>query len=466
MGFDVNNDASAPPEPEAKKLLLRVAFEGVNRKVEWNTSWHVFKDMDTKVRRVFGISDKKRLVYNYQEPTLDFRGSTLDFRGSTRSILMSSDEELATALLCALVSSGILTLDVVLTGEKKKRKSAFQRVMRAAKPQVMNFATNVRARIPPVSVNDITERMRTCAQTCADTYAHVRACAAARFCCPRAHRPAAASPSAAVPPRRCRAGRKVFIGLFVLLIAVFIAHSRCHGGQHFRRDYQYHYRTHPENHEYHKTQDPRVHHQHHAHHQQQQVFEWFSHLGFNQWPAGNGNVNNNNNQGVGHVTILAATYGGHDVTKKFQEFYNTHKVVKASNSVFGDPDYGFRKYLHVVFQQIGNNGLAEVFSQTFTESEQLQQFNPVRSACAHPEEAIVDGKSVKVLGALYMDAVATCPARRLATTGYFSGRRAEDRVLGSNFGATPNPKGKLTLVYLKDNVLQVIKANEGETVKL
>jgi hypothetical protein len=71
MGSDNNNNtmtASAPAE-EGKKCLWKVTFDRKSRMVEWHTSWGTFKDMDTKVRHMFGLSDKLKLVYSYQENT-------------------------------------------------------------------------------------------------------------------------------------------------------------------------------------------------------------------------------------------------------------------------------------------------------------------------------------------------------------------------------------------------------------
>ena len=55
--------ASAPEE--GKKCWLQVTHENKTRMIEWNTGWCTFKDMDTKVRKMFGLNDKMKLVYTY-----------------------------------------------------------------------------------------------------------------------------------------------------------------------------------------------------------------------------------------------------------------------------------------------------------------------------------------------------------------------------------------------------------------
>lgn len=66
MGSDTMTAASAPAE-EGKKCWLKVTYEGRSRLVEWNTAWNTFKDMDTKVRKMFALKEKLKLVYSYEE---------------------------------------------------------------------------------------------------------------------------------------------------------------------------------------------------------------------------------------------------------------------------------------------------------------------------------------------------------------------------------------------------------------
>lgn len=59
------------------------------------------------------------------------------------------------------------------------------------------------------------------------------------------------------------------------------------------------------------------------------------------------------------VTILAATYGGRDVTNMARDYYARVASLRASNDVYGDPLPGIRKYLHVVYQ-VSTKGFTEV----------------------------------------------------------------------------------------------------------
>jgi hypothetical protein len=64
MGSDTMT-ASAPEE--GRKCWLKVSYSGTHRMIEWNTAWGTFKDMDTKVRKMFGLHDKVKLVYSYKD---------------------------------------------------------------------------------------------------------------------------------------------------------------------------------------------------------------------------------------------------------------------------------------------------------------------------------------------------------------------------------------------------------------
>lgn len=67
MGFDNMTAASAPEE--GRKCWLKVTLDGKSRMVEWNSAWNTFKDMDTKVRRMFALHEKARLLYTYKDNT-------------------------------------------------------------------------------------------------------------------------------------------------------------------------------------------------------------------------------------------------------------------------------------------------------------------------------------------------------------------------------------------------------------
>ena len=65
MGSDMTA-ASAPEEGRKCWLKVTSLVDGKTRMVEWNAAWIAFKDMDTKVRRMFGLNDKMKLLYTYQ----------------------------------------------------------------------------------------------------------------------------------------------------------------------------------------------------------------------------------------------------------------------------------------------------------------------------------------------------------------------------------------------------------------
>lgn len=392
--------ASAPEE--GRKCFFKASYGGNVRMVEWNTAMNSFKELDTKVRRMFGLNDKVKLNYTYMVIS----------SGIEEEITMSSDEEVGTAL--HLLVGEVLPVSITLA--KKHQKSPCLRILRAAKAQqprvaecLASLQATARARIASLSAAPlfaIVAALRANAN-CATS------CASARF----AH--ARAAP--------CR--RKVFLGFFFLFLALIFAHAKC---SHRRDHYQY------------QSHTP----------QYSSQYQW-------------------GRQNSEHITILAATYGGVDVTDKAREYFNNNGAVLAANRIFGDPSPLVHKYLHVVYQVYSaKTGLAEVYSQSFSESQVHQQFSWTIQSCAFPEEAIVDGKSIKVLGAMYEDVVATCAARRLAATGRFStavqwhaDQHKDSMVSKSHFGSNSNGMGAYTMVYLKDNRIRVFRGKEGSPVK-
>lgn len=447
--------ASAPSE-EGKRCWLKVTYEGRSRMVEWNTNLITFKEMDTKVKKMFGVHEKWRLIYTYQETT------------TYSDIVMSSDEELSTAL--HLMQGEILVVDAVL--EKKKKKSPVAqayRAYRAAQPQVRTFLTNLPA-------NASTHLCALATRACLTAQCAFE-CVGAKFVsftqrAPRAGpsqqpaRPPAPSvpaPSPAPAHSSYRFPRKLALCFFFLVLAVMVAHSKYHARMRnewmevFNRNSNF-----KPMYKLAQLQQELLQQQMQQQHQQQQQQQQHNYGRHHEYEP--------SIHSASHVTILAATYGGRDVTRTVQEFYNSHNWVLASNSVFGDPAYGMRKYLHVVYQHRSpTTGVVEVLSQAFPESESPMQFTLAKDACAFPEEAIVDGRSVKVLGALYDDVSATCAARRYAATGRFTAsqsnsRRHRDTIITGNHFGTFSSVGSFTLVYLKDNTLRTFVGREGDSL--
>lgn len=58
--------ASAPDE--GRRCWLKVTHNGRTRMIEWRTNEGTFKQMDEKVRNLFGLNDRIRLLYSYCEP--------------------------------------------------------------------------------------------------------------------------------------------------------------------------------------------------------------------------------------------------------------------------------------------------------------------------------------------------------------------------------------------------------------
>lgn len=394
MGF---SDASAPPE-DGKKCWFKVTLDGRSRLIEWNTSKVTFKEMDTKVKKMFGVHDKHRVTYAYIKPECG-------------EILLSSDEELSTAL--HFLDGEILSVSATI--EKKKRKTVFERAARAAKQQSQNLS-NAYSRIPALprdSIWALAAQVRASAQHLA-----ANCCFAQR---PRPADPAAPPVQARRPPCRLGARRLTWV-LFFLVLALFVAHAK--NVVKIKNEWRealhqnYAYKT------THQSYDP-------------------------------------------HVTILSATYGGRDVTRQVQDYYIAHGKIIASNTIFGDPNHGSRKYLHVVYQHYSTqNGLAEVYTQSFPESYIPASFTMTRDNCAYPEEAIVDGRPVKILGALYEDVSATCAARRFAATGHLSADSYyySRGVINRNYFGSNSAHGFFTLVYLKNNKMQTFSEREGGRV--
>jgi len=173
------------------------------------------------------------------------------------------------------------------------------------------------------------------------------------------------------------------------------------------------------------------------------------------------------------VTILAATYAGVDVTSKARAQYNHHGAMLAHNSVYGDPVKGLHKHLHVVYQHYSaQTGLTETFSQSFPESNSFQPFSLERENCQFTDDAIVNHQTIKVLGALYEGTQASCAARRLAATGKFSAKNSpwnsgvsDAMVSREHFTTASSGIGSFTLVYLKNNKLEVFRGTEGSHVR-
>lgn len=173
-----------------------------------------------------------------------------------------------------------------------------------------------------------------------------------------------------------------------------------------------------------------------------------------------------------HVTILAANYGTSDVTKKVQSYYNTHGVLLSHNSLFGDPAYGFAKNLQVVYQTYNPfTNTNEIFSESFPESnENIYKLTWPKEKCAHPSEARVNGRNIKILGASYDSVSATCQAQTLLVTGSFTQSykpNLANKVSADHFTSavrSGNQQGLFTVAYLSDGKLQVSHFREGATV--
>jgi len=395
--------ASAPEE--GVKCWLKVTHDGKTRMVEWNTAGSTFKDMDTKVRKMFGLNDKVKLVYIYQH--------------AASNIIMSSDEELSTAL--QFLNGAVLNVN--LSVERKRKKGPLCRLFGAAKaqqPRVTQFITslpaNIAARVPSAQLGALAERMRASAQAC---------CAARCRRNPNANADPNAGP---VPAPTCRVrSRKILLSLFVLLAAFLVVHHKC-SHSHFADGMSSSFPFHMHYHSGHQF--------HHGHHGQQNFANTF------EQP---------------HVTILAASYGGHDVTRRAQEFYNQHNHLQASNQIFGDTAFGQFKYLHVVFQRIGANGLPEVFSQSLGESDILVPLKAVKQECFMPELSKIGREHVRILGALYDGNDISCATREFATAGRFEGRKANP--IQQTYG-----NGAVTIAYMKNNKVHMVTALNGQKI--
>lgn len=383
MGFDMT--ASAPEE--GRKCWLKVSYNGMSRMVEWNTACCTFKDMNTKVRKMFSLNDKLKLVYSYKT----------SISGAPADILMSSDEELNTAL--RRLDGEVLLVNLSI--RRKEKKGVLCRALRAVKasrPGISQFVRSLPAtalaHAQAVPLGAITARLR----------------ASAQACCAAHSRHANANPNAAgASTHACRMRLpKVLLCFLVLLAAVVVARYRI---KHMQENY-------------------------------------FS----------NGYYGDYN----GHVTILAAAYGGRDVTRQAQEFHNAYHRLQASNHIFGDPLIGNPKYLHVVFQR---TGMSEVFSQSIHESDALVELYANKDDCRFPVEAVVSGKSIRVLGVMYDGAITTCAARRLLSAGHFNSYTTY--VKGKSFGVDrPSGQGAFTMAYLKNNKIQMVTAKEGQAIVL
>lgn len=61
--------AASAPENEVVKCWLKVTFNGRTRLIEWRKNEGTFKEMDEKVRKMFGLNERIKLLYSYVEPT-------------------------------------------------------------------------------------------------------------------------------------------------------------------------------------------------------------------------------------------------------------------------------------------------------------------------------------------------------------------------------------------------------------
>jgi len=164
-------------------------------------------------------------------------------------------------------------------------------------------------------------------------------------------------------------------------------------------------------------------------------------------------------------TIVAATYGGLDVTTTVQKYYAQHNVVWATNNLYGDPMMGHRKYLHVVYQHTTGH-TTTTFTESIPEASQPHALTMKYEDCTYPSEVIVDGHHVRILGALYDVQQVTCAVKKMAYTGRISElSRAGGEVSSRNFNAPDNGHGMFTLVYLKDNKLKIFQGTEGKYIK-
>jgi hypothetical protein len=386
-----------------RKIWVKVECEGVWRKFEWNTATCSFVEFEAKIRSMFHIDSKAKLLVLYCDK--------FDW------ITTSTDEEITTAL--QLLQGDLMEVRVEIT--KRKKRSPFTRTLREAKnkvravrPQILAAQANARA---------------LCAQAirslpCPCTAVH-QVATAARNACGRVG-PAAYGCLACVGgfARWLFGCRKLVLALLFLALA-FGAMRHTHGPQRWRGGYPH----------------------------GQQSFSY-------------------NNQPL--VTIIAASYGGQDVTERVQDYYNRHGYLVAHNSVFGDPMVGTYKYLHVVFQaRSPQTGLIETFAQSIPEAHRAapQQLRMEKdNICSFSESAVRGTKSYTVLGALYEGGVVTCEARRLAHTGQFSDIwMSAGNVVNKHHFPSVQPSrsnGVFTMVYLKNNKLEVFTGREGSTVKL
>jgi len=362
--------------------------------VEWNTAQSTFKDLDSKVRKMFGLHDKLRIVYTYKYLATD--------------IIMSSDEELSSALHFIVGDTVYVTLSV----ETKKKKGILVRMSRAAKAQgsrvtqcITSLPANVATCVPSFSLCALAGRVRACHARHADD--------------PNANNNnhnnsnnASHDNTGEVHHRRLVS---IMVGLIVLLLSVAIARS---------------------------------YHRHNIHPNQQYFPRPPYYEGFHA---------------SGSLSILAASYGGRDVTKLAQEYYHKHNNLQASNKVFGDPAMGDYKYLHVVFQQMGPNGIPEVFTQSFAESN--APVNLVASKgleCEYPEYGVFDGQQVKILGALHDRDSVTCEARRLAYRGFDQdGISHMMPSIRDKRHKDDKDKNWFTLAYMKNNKVKIVTARNG-----
>jgi hypothetical protein len=166
-----------------------------------------------------------------------------------------------------------------------------------------------------------------------------------------------------------------------------------------------------------------------------------------------------------HFTIVAATYGGMDVTTTVQKYYAQHKVVLASNNLYGDPMVGTRKHLHVVYQHTTGH-TTTTFTESISEFGQPSALSMKYEDCLYSSEVIVDGHNVRVLGALYDGHQVTCAVKKMAYTGRISEwPRSGGEVSSRNFQVPKEGHGVFTMVYLKDNKLKTFQGVEGSPIK-
>lgn len=349
--------ASNAPEEGGRRIWLKIHYGNVIRKVEWNTSWRTFDNLVTKVRQLFHLENRTKLVFQYKE--------------KDDVITMSSDEEWAVAL--ELLSGDTLTLTV--EPAKRKKRGMLARAVRAgkfAKVKAVQAATAARASMPEIHL---------CRSLCA---------AGRRVCSALGH---VWSSLGYVNSRH------IGFLMFLLLAALCYNIPR------------------------HSLRNSIV-------------------------PVPRAET----------VEIVAATYGGIDVTPQVARYYSQHGKVLANNRLYGDPALGRIKYLQVFYRIIDANGYpSPIISEGFEESDREYSLSKKSTGCSWADTAM-ESRSIRVLGAVYEGIDVTCAAKRNVQPGSV--------VSAKIFNVMKSTNGAFTILYEKNGSIKISQSKEGQSIKL